>query len=481
MSSAAVPHAVHEVPDGIDRDDRGFARFWDAGRETRDPRDRDTVVLDRIRHQLHYVYDRLPFYRRHYDAHGFHPDDVRSLADFTSKVPVVTKRMLVADQAEHPPFGSYTRDFSTPDGSTGIARIHGSSGTSGAPTLYAVSRGDWDRAAEVHAMAQWCAGVRPDDIAQVGFPFGLFFGGWGVLQGLERIGATVFPLGVTDSERHLELIGRLGSTVFTATPSYCVHLLSVAERMGIDLAAGTVRTLLVGGEPGGSLPGTRHLIEQGWGATVVDAGSTSEMYPFQTSVGCTAGTGTHLITDEVHVEVVAPDDPHTAVPVGGRGAVVYTHLWRESQPMIRFAPGDETYLADDPCPCGRTYPRMPEGVLGRLDDMLVVRGANVFPSAVETALRSVDGLGPEFRIRVARPAALDEIMVQAEVSAPTATALDGMPAADAVAARRELAGRAEQALRRAVAITVPVTLLEPGTLPETTFKARRVVDERPRA
>ncbi|MFG1635880.1 phenylacetate--CoA ligase family protein [Pseudonocardia alni] len=478
MSRAAVPHTV---VDGTDRDDRGFARYWDAGRETRDPRDRDAVVLDRIRHQLHYAYERLPFYRRHYDAHGFHPDDVRSLADFTAKVPVVTKRMLVADQAEHPPFGSYTRDFSGPDGSTGIARIHGSSGTSGTPTLYAVSQGDWDRAADVHAMAQWCAGVRPDDIAQVGFPFGLFFGGWGVLQGLERIGATVFPLGVTDSERHLELIGRLGSTVFTATPSYCVHLLSVAERMGIDLAAGTVRTLLVGGEPGGSLPGTRHLIEQGWGATVVDAGSTSEMYPFQTSVGCTAGTGTHLITDEVHVEVVAPDDPHTAVPVGGRGAVVYTHLWRESQPMIRFAPGDETYLADDPCPCGRTYPRMPEGVLGRLDDMLVVRGANVFPSAVETALRSVDGLGPEFRIRVARPAALDEITVQAEVSAPTATALDGLPAADAATARRELAGRVEQALRRAVAITVPVTLLDPGTLPETTFKARRVVDERPRA
>ncbi|MBO4237838.1 phenylacetate--CoA ligase family protein [Pseudonocardia alni] len=478
MNSAAAPHAV---ADGTDRDDRGFARFWDAGRETRDPRDRDAVVLERIRHQLYYVYERLPFYRRHYDAHGFHPDDVRSLADFTAKVPVVTKRMLVADQAEHPPFGSYTRDFSGPDGSTGIARIHGSSGTSGTPTLYAVSQGDWDRAADVHAMAQWCAGVRPDDIAQVGFPFGLFFGGWGVLQGLERIGATVFPLGVTDSERHVELIGRLGSTVFTATPSYCVHLLSVAERMGVDLAAGSVRTLLVGGEPGGSLPGTRRLIEQGWGATVVDAGSTSEMYPFQTSVGCTAGTGTHLITDEVHVEVVAPDDPHTAVPVGGRGAVVYTHLWRESQPMIRFAPGDETYLADDPCPCGRTYPRMPEGVLGRLDDMLVVRGANVFPSAVETALRSIDGLGPEFRIRVARPAALDEITVQAEVSAPTAAALAGLSDADADAARREIAGRTEQALRRAVAITVPVELLDPGTLPETTFKARRVVDERPRA
>lgn len=465
----------------MNADERGFPRFWDEERETRSPEVRDKLVLERIRAQLEYVYRELPFYRRHYDAHGFRPEHVRTLEDFTTKVPVITKKMLVADQAEHPPFGSYTRDFTTPGGGTGLARIHGSSGTSGAPTMYAVSQADWDRAADVHAMAQWCAGIRPDDIAQVGFPFGLFFGGWGVLQGLERIGATVFPLGVTDSEKHLELIARLGSTVFTATPSYCIHLLSVAERMGIDLAASTVRTLLVGGEPGGSLPGTRRIIEEGWGATVIDAGSTSEMYPFQTSVGCTAGTGTHLISDEVHTEIVATDDLNAPVSVGGRGAVVYTHLWRESQPMIRFAPGDESYLDTATCPCGRTYPRLPEGVLGRLDDMLVVRGANVFPSAIETALRTIDELGPEFQIRVTRTRALDEIEVLAELGHDAVSA-EAALTADAVASRRaELVGRTETALKQSVNITVPVRLLEPGALPETTFKARRVVDERPRA
>lgn len=473
MSSAAGPRSVA-------RDERGFARFWDEDRETRDPGVREKVVLERVQHQLRYVYAELPFYRRHYDAHGFHPDQVRSLEDFTTKVPVITKKMLVADQAEHPPFGSYTRDFTTADGSSGLARIHGSSGTSGTPTMYAVSRGDWERAADVHAMAQWCAGIRPDDLAQVGFPFGLFFGGWGVLQGLERIGATVFPLGVTESEKHLELITRLGSTVFTATPSYSIHLLSVAEKMGIDLRASTIRTLLVGGEPGGSLPGTRRAIEEGWGAVAVDAGSTSEMYPFQTSVGCTAGTGTHLISDEVHTEVVDANDLNVPLPIGERGAVIYTHLWRESQPMIRFAPGDETYLDDDPCPCGRTYPRMPEGVLGRLDDMLVIRGANIFPSAIETALRTLDELGPEFQIRVRRPGALDEISVHAELSHQTSAALGALPDEDAAARRQTLARRAESALKLAVNIRVPVELLEPRTLPETTFKARRVVDERPR-
>lgn len=457
-------------------DERGFPRYWDEERETRAPARRDEIILDRIQQQLRYVYTELPFYRRHYDAHGFHPDQVRTLEDFTTRVPVITKKMLVADQHEHPPYGSYTPPFVAGE----VARVHGSSGTSGTPTMYAVSRTDWNRAAEVHAMAQWCAGVRPDDIVQVGFPFGLFFGGWGVLQGAERIGATIFPISVTDSEKHLDLITRLGSTVFSATPSYCIHLLSVADRLGIDLKQSTIRRLLVGGEPGGSLPGTREIIENGWGAIAVDAGSTSEMYPFQTSVGCEAGTGTHLINDEVFTEVVAADDPNSPIPAGERGAVVYTHLWRDSQPMIRFAPGDETYLSEDPCPCGRTYPRLPEGILGRLDDMLVIRGANVYPSAIETGLRTVAELGPEFRILVRRAGALDELTVEAELSQRVASALAELSTEDREHRTAALVGRAEDALKQAVQIRVPVRVLDPGTLPETTFKARRVVDERPR-
>ncbi|MEV1290647.1 phenylacetate--CoA ligase family protein [Pseudonocardia sp. NPDC049635] len=436
------------------------------------------LILDRIRHQLRYVYSELPFYRRHYDAHGFHPDQVRTLADFTAKVPVITKKMLVADQAEHPPFGSYTRDFSTPDGRRGIARIHGSSGTSGVPTLYAVSEGDWERAADVHAMAQWCAGIRPDDLAQVGFPFGLFFGGWGVLQGLE-IGATVFPARghrlreAPGADHPARLDGVHRDPVLRHPPALGGR--ADGDRPRREHRPHTARRR----RARGSLPGTRRIIEQGWGATVVDAGSTSEMYPFQTTVGCPAGTGTHLITDEVYTEIVSGDDPHTASPAGDRGSVVYTHLWRESQPMIRFAPGDESYLDTTPCPCGRTYPRLPEGVLGRLDDMLVIRGANIFPSAIETGLRTIDELGPEFRIRVTRPGALDEISVEAELSHDVVAAETGQPAGVVESRRSDLVRRTEAVLRRMVNISVPVRLLEPGTLPETTFKARRVVDERP--
>jgi phenylacetate-CoA ligase len=464
------------MPRSASTDERGFPRFWDEDRETLAPAARAEIILERIQHQLRYVYEELPFYRKHYDEHGFHPSRVRSLEDFTTKVPVISKKLLVADQAANPPFGSYAGKFSPGE----IARIHGSSGTSGTPTFYAVSKKDWDRAADVHAMAQWCAGIRPDDTAQIGFPFGLFFGGWGVLQGLERIGATVFPLGVTESQKHLDLITKLGSTVFSATPSYCIHLLSVAEKMGIDLKHSTVRRVLVGGEPGGSIAGTRKIIEAGWGAIAVDAGSASEMYPFQTNVGCEAGTGTHLINDEVFTEVVHRDDLNEPIPVGERGAVVYTHLWRESQPMIRFAPGDESYLDTGICPCGRTYPRLPEGVIGRLDDMLVIRGANVYPSAIEAGLRAVAELGPEFRIHVCKSGALDELTVHAELSARVEQQWRSLPDDQARQRRDEVIRRTQEILKQKINIRVPVRLLESGSLEETTFKARRVVDERPK-
>jgi phenylacetate-CoA ligase len=451
-------------------DEQGYKRYWDEERETRDPAERNKLILERIQHQLQYVYAELPFYRRHYDAHGFHPDDVRSLEDFTTKVPVITKKMLVADQAEHPPFGSYAGNFSADDG----ARIHGSSGTSGTPTMYRVSQADWKRSRDLVALAMWAMGARPNDIAQIGFPFALFFGGWGVLQGLEHLGVTAFPLGNIESKRHIELMQRVGSTIFSGTPSYCQHLIGVAADMGVDLRESTVNRLIVGGEPGGSLPGTRRALSQGWGASVHDSGSTSEMYPFNTNVTAEPENGVLLINDEVFTEIVDRDDSNVALPHGERGAVVYTHLWRESQPMIRFWCGDESYMVHDwPTSCGRTYPRMPEGVLGRLDDMLIIRGANIYPSAVETVLRQVDGLGGEFQILVGLKGTMDEMTVRVE---PSDTSLPlGSDAAQAMRAE------AEARLSRHLQIRVPVELLPPGSLPPTVFKAKRVVDQRAEA
>ena len=456
-------------------DERGYKLYWDEERETLDPSIRETLILDRMQRQLHYVYDELPFYRRLYDAKGFHPSQVRYLQDFTEKVPIITKKDLVADQEAHPPFGSYAGNFTEDE----IQRIHGSSGTSGVPTLYRVSREDWDRAADVHAMAQWSMGIRPSDILQVSFPFSLFFGGWGINQGAERLGCTVFPLGVLPTERQLDLMFRLKSTVFTATPSYALHMASVAEGMGIDLANGPVQRLMIGGEPGGCVPGTKAAIQRLWGATTHDAGSTSEMYPFQTNVEEASSQGMHLIIDEVYTEVVSKDDPNEAVPYGTRGAIVYTHLWRRSQPMIRFWPGDETVMHPGPTPLGRTYPMLPQGILGRLDDMLVIRGANLYPSTVETALRSIDDLGPEFEMIVEKRGALDELTVRVE---PRQGVWDGLSALTPESRIEKLAalkGHTESQLKRVCGIRVGVEVIAPGTLEETVFKAKRVQDRRP--
>ena len=459
-------------------DSRGYKRYWDEPRETMDPREREKLILERIKHQLAYVYDQLPFYRRHYDAHGFKPDDVQSLEDFTAKVPVITKKMLVADQQEHPVFGSYA-GRSEPDD---IARIHGSSGTSGTPTFYCISQKDRKRSREVTALAMWALGARPDDIAQIGFPFSLFFGGWGVLQGLERIGATVFPLGNIDTERHLELMHKVGSTIFSGTPSYCQHLLVKAADLGYDLAESPVARLIVGGEPGGSLPGTKDILTGGWNASVHDSGSTSEMYPFNTNVESEAHEGVLLINDEVFSEVVDRDDPNVPVPHGTRGAIVYTHLWRESQPMIRFWAGDETYMVHDgPTSDGRTYPRLPEGIIGRLDDMLIIRGANIYPSAVETVLRQCEGLGPEFEIFVDTKGTMDEMTVRVELADDVARGAGELSPEGGGDVRERIRGEAEARLSRSLQIRIPVELCEPGELPPTVFKARRVTDRRRRA
>ena len=448
----------------------GHRPFWDEERETMPPRQRDAVVLARVQHQLQRVYAELPFYRRHYDAHGFHPDQVRSLEDFTTLVPVITKKDLVADQAAHPPFGSYLgvdRDQ--------VARVHGSSGTSGVPTMYGVSHRDWARCGQAMAMGLWCAGFRPGDMVQVTFPFTMFFGGWGNVQALELLGAGCFPTGsMVATERQIEFLHALDVDAVIATPSYLAHLAHRAEELGTPVRDTRVELALVGGEPGGSIPAVRSRLREQWGdLAVVDgaAGSTSEMYPFLTNIGCLQepGGGVHLFQDENYTEVVDRDDPNVPVTVGLPGAVVATHLWRESQPMIRFWTGDEGLLDDAPCRCGRTYPRLPRGVFGRIDDMLVIRGANVYPSAVEAAVRDTPGAGAEFRIVVDRPRDLDEVLVLVERGA-------GRSPADDPALQEALEAR----VKRAVNVRIPVQVVAAGSQEAQTFKARRVVDNRPR-
>jgi phenylacetate-CoA ligase len=253
----------------------------------------------------------------------------------------------------------------------------------------------------------------------------------------------------------------------TALPSYALHFAETARREGIDPRDLGIRTLLFSGEPGAAIPATRRLIEETFESACVDMGSMAEMTPWMSNAECRQGTGMHLWQDIVYAEVCDPET-HRPVPFGQEGTPVYTHLERTSQPMIRYVSGDRTRWVDDPCPCGRTYPRLPRGLYGRFDDMIIVRGENVYPSAIEDTLRGIEGFGGEFRVIVSRREAMDELLVRAEYAASHAE-----PAAQAA-----LGGRMRERLRARLGVHPVVELVPPGTLPRSEFKARRVIDDR---
>ncbi|MCD5315704.1 phenylacetate--CoA ligase family protein [Kineosporia babensis] len=427
--------------------------------------EREARVLERVQQQLHYVYENLPFYRQHYDAHGFRPEQVRSLADFTARVPVITKAMLRDDQVLHPPFGSYLgvdRDQ--------VVRVHGSSGTTGKPTLYAFSAADWEHTAQVMGRAFAVAGVGPQDTAQLATVFSLFMGGWGALLGCQRVGAGAFPIGAGETERQIELMYRVGSTVLVTTPTYALHMLEVARTLGYDTTRSPLRLGIFIGEPGAAIPATRRVLADGWGIDVRDMATTSEMTPWATNVECSAGAGVHVLQDEVWTEIVDKNDSSVPAAEGVSGGVVYTHLHRDSQPMIRFYSGDESHMTYEPCSCGRSYPRLPQGIYGRLDDMLIIRGANVYPSQVQRVLLEVPGTGVEFVIVLERQQSLDRALVRVEH--------DPSWPADTPALREDLAGRVRRKLKLETNIHFDVEILAPNTLERAVSKARRVHDLR---
>ena len=438
--------------------------YWFPEIETMDPEKREqTIILPKLQQQLTYAYENSAFYRKKWDAAGVNPKDIRSLDDFEA-IPILNKEELREDQATHVPFGSnlcvsYNE----------LARVHGTSGTTGNPTVFGVSKGDIQRIAETHARVMWAMGIRQDDIVFIGSFFSLYWGSWGALLGTERLGATAFPFGAGvagQTDRAIEWMANVKPTVFYGTPSYSLYIAERARERGFDPARDfNFRILFFSGEPGAGVPSTRKRIEETYNAVCLDSGSTGEMSPWMTDGECSHRQGMHLWQDVVYAELVDPVT-HKRVPYGEEGVTVYTHLERNSQPMIRFWAGDLSRWVSDTCSCGRTYPRFPQGIYGRADDMFIVRGENVYPSAIENVIRGIAGFSDEFRIIITREKTMDELIVQAE-------AMADVPAAQIPALQKELA---EQL--RAKGLRTIVQMMDPGSLERTEFKAKRIIDKR---
>ena len=440
------------------------SEYWNREIETMDPVERDKkVILPKLLGQLRWAYDNSEFYRKKWDKAKVNLRDIRSLADF-EQIPFVTKDEIRQDQKEHPPFGS---NLCVPR--KDIARIHGTSGTTGKPTAFGIGKGDIARIAEAHARIMWSFGMRPDDSVFIGSFFSLYMGSWGALLGVERLGATAFPFGAGvpgQTDRAMEWMKEIRPTMFYGTPSYSLYLAERALARGFDpLKDFGFRVLFFSGEPGAGVPSTKKRIEDTYGGICIDSGSTAEMSPWMTDCECRFRQGMHLWQDIVYAELV-DRETKKRLPYKSEGVTVYTHLERTTQPMIRFWAGDISYWVDDPCPCGRTYPRFPKGIYGRADDMFVVRGENVYPSAIENVIRGIKGFGDEFRIVITREKTMDELIVQAEYTHDVD-----------VAQIPELKAKLEGELRNLGLRTI-VEMMKSGSLERTQFKARRAIDKR---
>ena len=441
------------------------SRYWFPERETMDAEPRNQAILERLRLVVKYAYERAPFYRSKWDEAGFHPDQLRTLEDFEDRVPVVTKQDLRIAQDRTPPFGDY---LCIPESE--VFHIHGTSGTTGNPTAFAIGKEDWDAIANAHARVLWGMGLRPGDTLFIAAVFSLYMGSWGALIGSERLGAISFPFGAGApgmSARAVHWLRRVKPTAFYGTPSYALYLVEVARDEGIDPRDFDLKILVFSGEPGASVPGLRDKIQDAYQAGVVDSGSMAEMTPWMNAAGTRETEGMLLWQDIVYTEVC---DPSTfrRVPFGQRGTPVYTHLERTSQPMIRLLSGDLTRWEDGPAPCGRTYPRLPDGIFGRIDDAFTIRGENVYPSEIDAVLNQIGDYGGEHRIVISRDGAMDELLVQ----------IEGKPEVYADGKPEPLQQQAASGLQRVLGIRTSVEVVPPGTFPRTDFKARRVIDDR---
>ena len=436
---------------------RRFAAPKAVGLHPQETLSRDELAalqLDRLRETLRNAYARVPWQRARLDAAGLQPDALRGLDDL-KRLPFMVK----SDLRDHYPFGLFARPLDR------LARVHASSGTTGKPTVVGYTAGDLSRWADLMARSMFGAGVRPGDLVHNAYGYGLFTGGLGAHGGAERLGCPVVPISGGGTERQVALLQDFGARVLCATPSYALAIAEVAKRQGAALHGGRLAIGLFGAEPWSAA--MRMEIEARLGLTAFDVYGLSEIMGPGVACECECRAGLHGWEDHFLFELIDPDSG-APVPEGQAGELVITTLTKEALPMLRYRTRDITRLSTARCDCGRSHLRILR-VAGRNDDMLIIRGVNVYPSQIEAVLVGRPGLAPHYQLVVERRGSLDHLRVEVETQPGVEAARFDALARDAVHHIKSLIG-----------VTAEVAVLAPGALPRSQGKAVRVRDLRPK-
>jgi phenylacetate-CoA ligase len=429
--------------------------YWEPDSECMHREEIEQLQLERLQATLNRVYGRVPFYRKKFDEMGIGPEDVGALADL-ARLPFTTKD----DLRDNYPYGFFAVPMRE------VVRIHASSGTTGTPTVVGYTRNDIRTWSNLVARIITMGGATKDDVIQIAFGYGLFTGAFGLHYGAERIGASVIPASSGNTARQIKIMQDFKTTALVSTPSYALLIGETIREMGIPLSSLSLKWGLFGAEPWSDA--MRQEIEDRLGIVATDNYGLSEVIGPGVSGECLERKGLHINEDHFIVEVVDPETL-TPVPPGEVGELVLTTLSKEAFPMIRYRTRDLTRLLSGECPCGRTGQRMSR-VFGRSDDMLIIRGVNVFPSQVETVLFEIEGTEPHYQIVVDRKGAMDEATVLVEVSESIFF--------DQMRRQKEMIERIQKRLAQDLGVTFAVKLVGKKGLERFEGKARRVVDNR---
>ena len=414
------------------------------------------IQLERLQETVSRVYEKVEPYRKKMDEAGIKPEDIKSLDDL-KRLPFVTKQ----DMRDNYPFGL----FAVPK--TDLVRIHASSGTTGKPTVVGYTQGDLDTWTECVSRIACMGGAAKDDVAQICFGYGMFTGALGLHYGLEKVGATIIPSSTGNSEKQIMYMKDFGATLLVATPSYALRLAEVAREMGLDPVKDlNVKTLLVGSEL--LTDAMREEMHKYWGADVKITSNygMSELMGPGVSGECLEVCGMHINEDFFIPEIIDPVTEEV-LPEGEQGELVITCIKKEGIPLIRYRTRDITRLFYDKCKCGRTFCRM-ENLSGRSDDMLKIRGVNVFPSQIEEVILGIEELGPHYEILLEREGYLDKMTIKVELATIT----------DSFSTLEKISSTLKGRLRTILGLDAKVMLESPNTLQRFEGKAKRVKDLR---